>query len=113
MTSSRVGWSAAASLSRIVRSTDISYLLAGLCQSLWALARPEDARCAAAMTCARTRLRPYLQAMKLDSKYFDCVRVKPIHEQTVHERGPVCQWRGCQSAGHYRAPKGRGREGQY
>jgi hypothetical protein len=51
--------------------------------------------------------------MKLDSKYFDCVRVKPIHDEPVHERGPVCQWRGCQSPGHYRAPKGRGREGQY
>jgi DnaJ domain len=51
--------------------------------------------------------------MKLDSKYFDCVRVKPDHAQPVHEHGPVCQWRGCQSAGLHRAPKGRGREGQY
>jgi curved DNA-binding protein CbpA len=25
----------------------------------------------------------------------------------------VCQWRGCRLAGVYRAPKGRGREGQY
>ena len=51
--------------------------------------------------------------MKLDSKYFDCVRVKPLNEQAVHEHGPICQWRGCQSAGVHRAPKGRGREGQY
>jgi DnaJ domain len=53
------------------------------------------------------------EAMKLDSKYFDCVRVKPIHDEAVHERGPICQWRGCQLPGVHRAPKGRGREGQY
>ena len=51
--------------------------------------------------------------MKLDSKYFDCVRVKPIHDEPVEQHGPICQWRGCQSAGLHRAPKGRGREGQY
>ena len=51
--------------------------------------------------------------MKLDSKYFDCVRVKPLGEQALHENGPVCQWRGCQLPGLHRAPKGRGREGQY
>src|SRR5262245_16639383 len=51
--------------------------------------------------------------MKLDSKYFDCVRVKPIHDEPVDQHGPICQWRGCQSAGLHRAPKGRGREGQY
>jgi DnaJ domain len=51
--------------------------------------------------------------MKLDSKYFDCVRVKPLNEEAVREHGPICQWRGCQSPGLHRAPKGRGREGQY
>ena len=51
--------------------------------------------------------------MKLDSKYFDCVRIRPLNEEPVQERGPICQWRGCQSAGLHRAPKGRGREGQY
>jgi len=51
--------------------------------------------------------------MKLDSKYFDCVRVRPLHEEPTQARGPVCQWRGCQSPGLHRAPKGRGREGQY
>jgi DnaJ domain len=51
--------------------------------------------------------------MKLDSKYFDCVRVKPVHDEPVNERAPICQWRGCQAAGQHRAPKGRGREGQY
>ena len=51
--------------------------------------------------------------MKLDSKYFDCVRVKPRSDEAVAEHGPICQWRGCQSPGLHRAPKGRGREGQY
>jgi hypothetical protein len=51
--------------------------------------------------------------MKLDSKYFDCIRVKPDHEAVVQHEAPVCQWRGCQLTGVYRAPKGRGREGQY
>jgi hypothetical protein len=51
--------------------------------------------------------------MKLDSKYFDCVRVKPDHERDVRQEAPVCQWRGCNAAGLHRAPKGRGREGQY
>jgi len=51
--------------------------------------------------------------MKLDSKYFDSVRVKPDHERAAREQAPVCQWRGCAAAGLHRAPKGRGREGQY
>jgi curved DNA-binding protein CbpA len=51
--------------------------------------------------------------MKLDSKYFDSVRVKPDHERIVREAAPQCQWRGCSAAGLYRAPRGRGREGQY
>jgi hypothetical protein len=51
--------------------------------------------------------------MKLDSKYFDCVRVKPNPAQEVPQEAPICQWRGCNAAGLHRAPKGRGREGQY
>jgi DnaJ domain len=51
--------------------------------------------------------------MKFDSKYFDCVRVKPDHAKVVGPEAPVCQWKGCGSAGLYRAPMGRGREGQY
>jgi hypothetical protein len=51
--------------------------------------------------------------MKLDSKYFDSVRVKPDHAKVVGPEAPVCQWKGCSSAGLYRAPMGRGREGQY
>jgi hypothetical protein len=52
-------------------------------------------------------------AMKFDSKYFDCVRVKPDHEQVVREEAPACQWKGCVAAGVHRAPRGRGHEGQY
>jgi hypothetical protein len=51
--------------------------------------------------------------MKLDSKYFDSVRVKPDHAKVVREEAPRCQWRGCSAAGLHRAPRGRGREGQY
>jgi DnaJ domain len=51
--------------------------------------------------------------MKFDSKYFDCVRVKPDHEKVVREEAPLCQWQGCSAAGLHRAPMGRGREGQY
>jgi hypothetical protein len=50
--------------------------------------------------------------MKLDSKYFDSVRVKPDQAKAAEE-APTCQWRGCAATGCYRAPKGRGREGQY
>jgi curved DNA-binding protein CbpA len=51
--------------------------------------------------------------MKLDSKYFDCIRVRPDGEARVSQHAPGCQWQGCEAAGGYRAPKGRGREGQY
>jgi len=51
--------------------------------------------------------------MKLDSKYFDCVRVKPDHAKVVGQEAPLCQWKGCSGPGLYRAPMGRGREGQY
>ena len=50
--------------------------------------------------------------MKLDSKYFDSVRVRPDHARPV-EQAPACQWKGCQSEGAHRAPRGRGHEGQY
>jgi hypothetical protein len=51
--------------------------------------------------------------MKLDSKYFDCIRVRPDHARPMSEDAPACQWKGCQSEGLYRAPRGRGFEGQY
>ena len=51
--------------------------------------------------------------MKLDSKYFDSLRAKPANAEAATAGGPACQWKGCQAAGSYRAPMGRGREGQY
>ncbi len=51
--------------------------------------------------------------MKLDSKYFDSIRVKSLDAEPVQSQGPLCQWKGCQVAGVHRAPMGRGREGQY
>ena len=51
--------------------------------------------------------------MKLDSKYFDSIRVKPDQERQTARHVPLCGWEGCDKAGIYRAPKGRGREGEY
>lgn len=51
--------------------------------------------------------------MKLDSKLFDSIRVKPDKERTEQGRHPVCEHPGCKRPGMHRAPKGRDREGQY
>jgi curved DNA-binding protein CbpA len=54
--------------------------------------------------------------MKLDSKYFDSIRVASKRERSAparEERHPGCQWKGCKSAGDHRAPRGRGQDGQY
>jgi hypothetical protein len=51
--------------------------------------------------------------MKLDSKYFDSLRAKPAGETPAPKAGPTCQWKGCQEAGLYKAPVGRGQEGKY
>ena len=55
--------------------------------------------------------------MKLDSKYFDSIRVsrgrgraKPKDPQAS---APQCQWRNCNKRGLHRAPKGRDSEGEY
>ena len=50
--------------------------------------------------------------MKLESAYFDKVRVAP---QTHQARAGVraCEAPGCELSGDFRAPKGRDREGQY
>ena len=31
----------------------------------------------------------------------------------MREEAPLCQWKGCTAAGMHRAPRGRGREGEY
>jgi curved DNA-binding protein CbpA len=51
--------------------------------------------------------------MKLNSKYFDSIRVKPEQDRLHTAQAPVCSWPGCDRPGGYRAPKGRGREGEY
>jgi DnaJ domain len=51
--------------------------------------------------------------MKLDSKFFDRLRVKPDQNRLLRDRYPPCDHEGCQEPGLYPAPKGRGREGQY
>jgi hypothetical protein len=51
--------------------------------------------------------------MKLDSKFFDRLRVKPDENRLLRDSCPVCEWKGCKEPGLYPAPKGRGQEGQY
>jgi hypothetical protein len=51
--------------------------------------------------------------MKLDSKFFDRLRVKPDVNRLLREACPHCEWQGCEEPGLYPAPKGRGREGEY
>jgi len=52
-------------------------------------------------------------AMKLDSKFFDRLRVKPDQSRLLRESCPACEWQGCKEPGLYPAPKGRGQEGKY
>jgi len=58
--------------------------------------------------------------MKLNSKYFDSIRVSTgrtktgaRHKTAKKVEGPPCQWKGCDKPGSHRAPKGRGRDGEY
>jgi hypothetical protein len=51
--------------------------------------------------------------MKLNSRYFDSIRVKPEKERRERDRAPVCAWPGCSAPGTHRAPRGREFEGQY
>ena len=51
--------------------------------------------------------------MKLNSKFFDRLRVKPDAARLVRDACPVCEWQGCTEPGLYPAPKGRSHEGEY
>lgn len=53
--------------------------------------------------------------MKLNSKYFDSIRVGPKRaaSEAAKEKHPPCQWKGCGRPAPHRAPKGRGRDGEY
>jgi hypothetical protein len=51
--------------------------------------------------------------MKIDSKLFDRIRVKPDRSADDRARFPPCEWPGCSAAAPHRAPVGRHREGEY
>lgn len=51
--------------------------------------------------------------MKLNSKFFDRLRVKPDEDRLLRDACPACDWHGCGEPGLYPAPKGRGHEGEY
>lgn len=59
--------------------------------------------------------------MKLESKYFDSIRVAGKRSRSAKaapkvEKAPEtlsCQWKGCDKSGSNRAPMGRGRDGEY
>jgi hypothetical protein len=59
-----------------------------------------------------------MPSMKLDSKYFDSIRIQPRRGRSQSAKAePVamgeCQWKGCQRKGTHLAPKGRDKEGEY
>ncbi len=55
--------------------------------------------------------------MKLDSKYFDSIRIsrgrRGARPEAPAGNAPTCQWRNCTKRGLHRAPKGRSSEGEY
>jgi hypothetical protein len=54
--------------------------------------------------------------MKLDSKYFDMIRIhrrRPPEPRGAVENAPCCEWKGCRAPGRCRAPKGRTRDGEF
>ena len=53
--------------------------------------------------------------MDLKSPLFDRIRIKPRKAEEARDdaRAPTCEFPGCKEPGQYRAPKGRGRRGQY
>lgn len=51
--------------------------------------------------------------MKLDSKYFDSVRLRSHAHRQPEPSTPECQWDGCTERAVHRAPVGRHADGQY
>ena len=53
--------------------------------------------------------------MDFNSRLFDRIRIKPAADEPRESapQEPVCERVGCDLAGAFRAPKGRGKEGQY
>jgi DnaJ domain len=51
--------------------------------------------------------------MKLDSKYFDKIRVTPKGSKPAPKVEAKCEWPGCDKPARHKAPKGRSAEGQF
>src|SRR5947209_6047146 len=51
--------------------------------------------------------------MKLDSKYFDKIRVKRGEAKKPADTIPQCEWPDCPRPGPHKAPMGRGHEGKF
>lgn len=51
--------------------------------------------------------------MKRYSKYFDRIRIKPDRDPASEAASHTCEWGGCNAPAPYKAPKGRGADGQY
>ena len=52
--------------------------------------------------------------MKLQSKYFDSIRVGAKRSADAPSQAHhLCQWKGCDKPGEHRAPRGRGHDGEY
>lgn len=51
--------------------------------------------------------------MKLNSKYFDSIRIKSRQPEPLREERPQCQWKGCGRPASHRAPARNGDEGAY
>ncbi|MCA0432254.1 MAG: J domain-containing protein [Proteobacteria bacterium] len=51
--------------------------------------------------------------MKLDSKYFDKIRMTPRGSKPEPKVEKTCEWPGCEKPARHKAPKGRNAEGQF
>jgi hypothetical protein len=53
--------------------------------------------------------------MKLESKYFDSIRIKKRSDEKPERKAsvPPCEWKGCDKPGPHKAPKGRGKDGEF
>jgi hypothetical protein len=51
--------------------------------------------------------------MKPNSTLFDRIRIRPDESGAEAPKERVCDYEGCAAEGLYRAPKGRGREGEF
>jgi len=51
--------------------------------------------------------------MKINSKLFDRIRIKPRHLDMPRVEVPKCGWEGCERPGPYRAPKSHRSTGEY